>query len=222
MEEWQRSLEIRIETAYRESPYRLGWRFLYSPAKVLNGAKVALIGLNPGGRYDDPEHGQFAMRAGSAYEVERWKGRAPGQEPLQRQVTSLFRRLNVTPKQVLAGDLVPFRSPDWRSLPDKEFAVGLGFGLWREVLDRVRPSVVVSMGKDANELIQRLVDVRQVESFPVNWGSMKAHVGSYAYGAWLGLPHLSQYKIMNRPESREPLDRALEALEARARIVRDA
>jgi hypothetical protein len=68
-------LRERIEEAYRASGNRLGYRFLYSPASVLDGAEVALIGLNPGGTYAPPEHAEFCMEEGkSAYRDEAWEG----------------------------------------------------------------------------------------------------------------------------------------------------
>lgn len=57
----------RIEAAYQRSGNALGWRFLYSPERTLGGARVAFIGLNPGGSTEDDAHGRYAMESGSAY-----------------------------------------------------------------------------------------------------------------------------------------------------------
>ena len=116
-------LEADIAEAYRVSHHRMGWRLLYSPARVLEGADVAFIGLNPGGSGADGEHGEFAVDAGSAYCTERWGSTAPGASVLQRQVRMVFRRLDVGPEDVLAGNLVPFRSRDWASLDDPNGAL---------------------------------------------------------------------------------------------------
>ena len=80
--EFAANMNEEISQEYRSSGHSLGWRFLYSPASVLDGAKVALIGLNPGGSIDDPTHAKFAMVSGSAYRDEIW----PDSSKLQSQV----------------------------------------------------------------------------------------------------------------------------------------
>ncbi|MTE02141.1 hypothetical protein GIY56_17775 [Paracoccus sp. YIM 132242] len=213
MANYEECLEQRIERAYQASGNQIGWRLLYSPQTVLKGARVALIGLNPGGHFDDPEHARFAMSSGSAYINESWAGARPGTSPLQQQVCELFRLLDVPVVEVLAGNLVPFRSPNWPSLNNRKSALEFGYTIWREMLERAKPSVVVSMGKDANPLVRQLLDVVSVESHSVNWGPQRLHVGNWHGGKWLGLPHLSQYKIMRRPESRPALMWALERMD---------
>ena len=63
-------LKDRIERQYSAGRYTLGWRLLYSPEVVLQGARVAFLGLNPGGNYCPTEHAEFAMEHGSAYALE--------------------------------------------------------------------------------------------------------------------------------------------------------
>ena len=79
----------RIQEKYIELGYTLGWRLLYSPEAVLERARVAFVGLNPGGNQAPADHAEFAMESGSAYAQERW-GKPPGQSTLQRQVLRLF------------------------------------------------------------------------------------------------------------------------------------
>jgi hypothetical protein len=63
-------ISARIEAAYQKTENTLGWRFLYSPASVFDGARFAFIGLNPGGSRIHKDHAQFAMPRGSAYRDE--------------------------------------------------------------------------------------------------------------------------------------------------------
>lgn len=120
------AIQLAYETRLRQVPSGrpLGWRLLYSPRRVLEGARVAFIGLNPGGSTIDPEHGVFSCERGSAYrrEVENWGASSQ----LQDQVLELFRRLNVSPEDVLAGNLVPFRSPSEAALKDAPGAIAFG------------------------------------------------------------------------------------------------
>lgn len=205
-ERWQRAIQQAYEARARRFPQAaMGWRLLYSPRRVLDGARVAFIGLNPGGRSADPTHGEFSTEAGSAYrrEVENWGPNSA----LQGQVMALFARLKVSPEEVLAGNLVPFRSPDEASLPDLPQAIAFGCNLWRDILRKVGPSLVISMGATANREISRLLMVRTTATLPVGWGTYTASRGRFSNGTWIGLPHLSRFTIMTRGESQAPLDR---------------
>lgn len=209
---WQSAIQRVYEARVQRFPdASLGWRLLYSPRRVLSGARVAFIGLNPGGRSIDPTHGEFSSEAGSAYrkDVENW-GR---NSSLQDQVIALFNRLKVSPEDVLAGNLVPFRSPDENSLPGASEAISFGCNLWREILDKVRPTVVVSMGVPANREICRLLGARTTGLHPVGWGNLNASRGQFAGGAWIGLPHLSRFTIMKRPESQAGLTELFKGLD---------
>lgn len=197
----QRAYEVRLQQNPSGRP--LGWRLLYSPRSVLEGARVAFIGLNPGGSTVDPEHGVFSSERGSAYqrEVENWGASSQ----LQDQVLELFRRLNVSPEEVLAGNLVPFRSPSEATLEDAPGAIAFGKTLWAEILTTARPSVVVSMGGTANREVAQLLGVKDVKSYPVGWGKYTASRGRFSDGTWIGLPHLSRFAIMKRAPSQAAL-----------------
>lgn len=198
-------LQERIETAYAASGNDLGWRFLYSPAAVLERADVAFLGLNPGGSERPSDHAKFCMAGGSAYAEESWAGFPPGQSPLQRQVLLLFQRLEVRPADVLAGNLVPFRSPNWERLADRQQALRFGRALWADVLEQVRPKLVISMGGVANEAVAAMLSVAGLRSVPVAWGQVSAVAGRFDGGRFVGLPHLSRFGIISRPQSAEAL-----------------
>lgn len=203
-------LIARIERAYADSGNTLGWRLLASPIRVLEGAEVAFIGMNPGGRTRPQDHGEFAMAAGSAYVVEEWAGAPAGQSPLQRQVRALFAGLGVAPEDVLAGNLVPFRSPDWGSLHHPDHAVRFGMEIWREILDAARPKLIVGMGTNVTCALTRLLDVRDIDTIAVGWGKVRASRGAFKGGTLVGLPHLSRFGIMTRPTSMPAIRRLFE------------
>ena len=109
--------------AYPEA--RWGWSFMYTRQTALTHAKVTLIGLNPGG---DQEDKSWEPTEINAYIDQRW-GKNKGLSPLQEQVGLLFDALGVQPNEVFAANFIPFRSPSWSQLPDKEGALAFGRSL---------------------------------------------------------------------------------------------
>lgn len=202
-------LKNRIEQTYADGKWSLGWRLLYSPESTLHDADVAFLGINPGGRYAPENHAEFAMESGSAYEIESWKNKPPGEAPLQRQVRALFSKIGIDPSEVLAGNIVPFRSPNWDKLPKKQCALAFGKDLWGEILGVVKPKLVIAMGKPAINCVCEILKVEDVEEIPVNWGYIVGKKGRFHGGKFVGLPHLSQYKLLGRSESAAALDELL-------------
>jgi len=120
-----------IQAEHERLGHKLGWRLFTCPAQNIKTASVALITINPGGStFEEP---QSSVEAGSAYEIESWKKRPPGEENLQRQVRRMFAIMNVLPESVLSGYLVPFRSQRWQTLLHKPASVQFGINIWREV-----------------------------------------------------------------------------------------
>lgn len=197
-------IEARIETAYQASGNELGWRFLYSPAAVLQRAEVAFIGLNPGGR--EVEACLFAMSQGSAYCDEVWGGsHVRGRSPLQVQVRAMFERLNVSPEAVLAGNFVPYRSGNWSELKQSDTALEFARRLWREVLEAVRPRVVIAMGNVVRDELAAMLGIK-LTRLPTGWGKVQACRGTANGITLIALPHLSRYRVMDREASRMYMD----------------
>ncbi len=194
-------LKDRIERQYAAGGYELGWRLLYSPQAVLDGARVAFIGLNPGGSSRPKDHAEFAMEHGSAYAVESW----PAASKLQRQVLALFHMIGESPEAVLAGNFVPFRSPNWNALPDKQGALAFGKGIWKDILAEVRPQLVICMGSDVLAALSDILHVRETESVSVGWGNITGERGEFASGTLIRIPHLSRFGIITRVESQSGL-----------------
>lgn len=140
----------QIEGEYKALGHSLGWRFLYCSKELLNqNPQVALITLNPGGDFEPEGHGQGSCENGSAYKVEQWTHRgklySKGEAPLQLQVCWMFESLGIPLESVLAGAFVPFRSPDWKSLPCKKESQQFAKVLWRRVLQDVSPRLILTV-----------------------------------------------------------------------------
>ncbi|RAH95677.1 hypothetical protein DLJ53_34095 [Acuticoccus sediminis] len=206
MDEGLNALRERIEAAYIASGNALGWRFLMSPPAVLDGAQVAFIGLNPGGSVRPSEHAEFAMGAGSAYALESWAGHPPGCSPLQREVLLLFDRIGVAPDTVLAGNLVPFRSRDWGGLRNRKNALRFGGELWRDVLARAGCTLIVTMGAVVTDTIAPMLGCDRSMTRPIGWGKVKGVQSTFVGGTLVGLPHLSRYRVISRPQCSAPLE----------------
>ncbi len=205
LEQFTRQLTQRVEAAYLEGGYGLGWRLLTSPAKTLLGAKIAFLGLNPGGNTQSSSHDFLTTESGSAFENESWAGAAPGQSRLQKQVRALFSFLNVNPTDVLSGNLVPFRSRNWACLPNKKQALTFSKGLWRDIFAEAQPSLIIAMSKPTINAIMPMLNVNKLKKFPVGWGRITACKGEFERGKFIGLPHLSRFPLFGRAESQETL-----------------
>ncbi len=204
-QEFADELRERIERRYREGGYGLGWRLLYSPAGVLEGARVAFIGINPG-REKPYDHAEFAMASGSAFVEERWKNRQ-----LQKQARTLFEMLGERPEDVLAGNLVPFYTPRrWTKLPNdekKKAAVAFGQKLWCDMIHRARPSLVIVHGIDPTfkKLREELGGTEPKKCVLGRGASGRRTLGrrcTWPGGTLVGLPHLSHFNsrlITSRP-----------------------
>lgn len=201
-------MKEEIEAAYRRSGNSLGWRFLYGPESTLVDAEIAFIGLNPGGSKAEQEHDVFATAPGkSAYIHEKWGTKPAGQHKLQIQVQALFHRLDVEPHHVLAGNIIPFRSQSLKSLKNQQECLRFGRDLWRKVLDRAKPRLIVCMGNDAEKQLLQILQTTNKISVPVGWGKIHGTRHDFDGGTLVRLPHLSRIAIMKREASQHGLDR---------------
>jgi uracil-DNA glycosylase len=184
----------------------MGWRLLYSPWRTTQSASVAFIGLNPGGDESNTDHGEIDT-VGSAYESEDWSTAkhtySPGKSPLQLQVRKLFGMLGVNASDVLAGNLVPFRSPSWKSLPRRDEAISFGAELWRALITHANPRLIVVMSQEPWEALLRDWKIANIESKGINWGSYQIRRGNWEGTKVVALPHLSRFRIMERSKSED-------------------
>lgn len=180
---------------------------LASPASTLKTADIALIGLNPGGNRIYEEHPDFCMPPGeSSYLDEEWGNYARGQAPLQKQVRSLFQKLDRQPEDVLCGEFIPFRSPNIKALPNRKPATEFAREWWRDIFNETKPKLVMTLGMDAFYALHNVLDGREPEKISINWGRVKARRAACRHCVLVGIPHLSHYKIINREKSAEALE----------------
>jgi len=190
-------IQAKIETEYARRGDTLGWRFLSCPRQNIDKASVAFVGLNPGGRVIDAENDGFSVETGSAYSVESWGGARAGKSPLQIQVLSLFELINVSPENVLSGNIVPFRSGSLAELNDRKAAFDFGETIWRSLLLRSKVKLVVAMGGEATRVSTQLLNIKDIEKVSSGWGKVTIQKGRREDLAFVGLPHLSTFKLLS-------------------------
>ena len=190
-----------IEKEARRLGAAYGWRFITCPQEQARSSKLLLVSLNPAGR---ERHGpSWSRKEGSACRIESWGSFAPGMAPLQRQVQSMWRFLNLADEQVFSAHFVSFRSPTWEAMPRPDEALRFAAGLWRWLLPQVGFERIVCIGKDVpGRNMAKLLDA----TLPVGWGSVTADRYMLPDGRPLiTLPHLSRFAIFSRLQSERPM-----------------
>ncbi len=197
-----------IEARYQELGHTKGWRLLYSPRSTRDRARIATLGLNPGGgRTADTDWSQFkglTNEEGNAYLVEHWlAGRF---SPLQQQVQKLVDLTGCDWASVVSSNLVPFRSPTWNELPQPHESLEFGFMLLDWVLMSPELKLVALFGLGHSE--RRVVEAMggsgvPFQMIPTGWGKIRARFYRTAGPVVVGLPHLSRYQIFGRPQANE-------------------
>lgn len=201
-------LKARIDTAYNDLGYEIGWRLLASPKATLQTADTALIGLNPGGDRIPDDHPYFCMPPGkNSFRDEQWGTHEFGQAPLQKQVQSLFKKLNRRPEDVLCGEFIPFRSPEINALPNRKIAEEFARALWRDIFDITHPKLVMTLGKNVFYALHGVLGGSEIEEISINWGNVKARRTQCRDCVLVGVPHLSHFGFINRKESAQPLSK---------------
>jgi hypothetical protein len=203
---------LEIEAEHDRLGLKLGWRFLMCPEARLDDADVAIVTLNPGGtrRVDT----KWSQELGNAYQIESWGGAHSGGDALQRQVQRLCALLGRPMDRVLAATFVPFRSPDWKSLPRQQEAVAFSRDLWKWALDRSPAKLFVCVGKDVvGRELAHLLGAQQLPSASALWGNQtidlyKANDGKVI----VALPHLGRFKLFGKAERDKAFKDAIEGL----------
>jgi hypothetical protein len=176
---------------------RWGWSFMYTPESALVRARVVLVGLNP--KADDL-HGVDPPSAWehsgvNAYFDQPW-GVSGILNPLQLQIGLAFSALCVQPNEIFAANFVPFRSPSWKELPDKEGALEFGRKLWQDLLPRTTCRLFVSIGKVAGREVATLLKANLLRQSEVEWPPQTIDEYTTPDGrAVLALPHLSRFAV---------------------------
>jgi uracil-DNA glycosylase len=168
---------------------------------------IALLGFAPGGNNIPKDHPKFSVENGSAFTDEIWENHARGASPLQKQVTLLFRHLGIEYKNVLASNLVFFRSPSEDKLINKSQAIATCSEIWKEVFHRANPHLIITLGTTVFEAVYTLLNAKNIEEIPVHWGNVCARRANFNGNKKLvGLPQLSRFKIIGRSQSETALE----------------
>ncbi|MBD2210084.1 hypothetical protein H6G27_09355 [Nostoc linckia FACHB-104] len=201
----------QIEDTYVGLNHQLGWRFLYSPSRTLtSNIPIFFAGLNPGGNlYEAPK---ASVEEGNAYRVETWKD--GHHNKLQQQVCLLYEKIankleTVNRDTLMDNSLVtnfcPFRSSDWKSLPNRKFSEEFSRKLWFNILKNIYSSVFICLtDKTFKEFRNLLLQIGAVEQKSISqltgWGDTtykKTYLRHDSHNVlMLGLPHLSRFSII--------------------------
>jgi len=219
----------KIESAYEELGYQLGWRFLGVNKRVLrNPVQIAYLGLNPGGDHEPENHPREHMEKGNWYMDESWKGLKKGESRLQLESQKMFERLSnhlemgSTPRPIiessLIGNLVPFRSPTWELLNSRAEACEFAHDLWIPILEEMQPKLIICLGKKATptfrSIIHRWLAPKEFQAptycIPFEYKDGRSvrvsadlifFEGCERRTALLRLPHFSHYPILTNSAS---------------------
>jgi hypothetical protein len=187
-----------IEAEHCRLGYTLGWRFLMCPEARLDDADVAIITLNPAGKYRGGA--EWSQELGNAYAIESWGKAASGASPLQQQIQRLCILLGRQADTVLAATFVPFRSPRWSSLPNQNEARAFSKELWKWALTRSPAKLFLCVGKNVvGPDLAILLNASKLPSIPTGWGQVTIDRYQATDGRLIvSLPHLSTFKLFSR------------------------
>jgi hypothetical protein len=214
-----------IETAEIRLGHRLSWRFLTTPSRTLSSSTdIAFISQNPGVSEILDNYERESSEKGSAYICEKWKWNSNSNSfsysYLQEQVQELFRQIAETihtldyqslMNKCLMAYYIPFRSPDFESLNQPKESQNFAFRLWSHIMQHISPELIICNGKIAFDGMHRILatsnSLTQTDSSEMRtgWGTYTASINCYTspkrHVVLVRFPHLSRFKIFDRPES---------------------
>ncbi len=215
-----------------ESMYaRLGHSLGFNPPIVSSvrafeaKPRLLLMGLNPAGSRDYPEHrGRYRFEHQDGYLGTSWDGYPTGQSPLQKQVGQLLRHLQrrvgddgpldlFARNRVVSASLIPFRSPSEASLHNRPASLDFARTLWGEVLGVWRPQYVVCFGGTPFNVISSLLGMpSEARDYDPRWqGLLRLRVFDDGVRL-LGVPHMSRFPIFGRAASAPAINSAFDDL----------
>ncbi len=194
-----------IDAEAARQGHDLGWSFFYCPAARAHTARLATLGLNPGGgRSDGTDWAslrQLEDLQGNSYLWQRW-GRNSKKTALQQQIARLIEVAGVSEQEVVSLNAIPFRSPGWASLKNRDEAVEFGLTLCKPVLESPCLQLIVGFGLSAIEVrLVRELGYKTVGEIPTGWGKVQARCYDRGGKTLLMLPHLSRFAVLGRPQA---------------------
>lgn len=199
----------RIAEAALRLGFREGYKILYVPWETLGRSDTVFLSLNPG----RPPHGAvldtLSDERGNSYEVERMTTASP----ITAQFLALSELLKLKPRDILTGTVAPFRSDRWKtlSLPQRNGALAIGREFWRQAFSLKRPKRVIACCPEAARVAIDILDGKAELTMRSGWGDTSLRRYRASDGSVIAqIPHLSTFKLLSRPECREPLRTILE------------
>lgn len=205
--------EYRCRLAHGSEDW--GWSFAYTPVARIETAKVVQIALNPRGDLKNAPEYNWEYTGGKDQNafVDELSWRDGDQlNDLQKQIQCLYSALGVDAGDVFAANFVPFTSPTWEKLHDKEGAREFSRRLWGELLPQAREArVFVVLGEEPRlELVSKefrpLIGLADgVQPVWHDFGWKRRWIGEYDLAEGrklLTLPHLSRNQIFSGDKTR--------------------
>ncbi|HVC37837.1 MAG TPA: hypothetical protein VNF46_05490 [Gammaproteobacteria bacterium] len=207
----------RINMAYDALGHRMGWSLLYTPKSTLHASQQLLfLGLNPGGKEDQRYDAVPSCESGNEYLHGKWVAEV-GKAALQFQVQQLFKRIalstggNINHEYMmdatLAANFVPFRSPNWTKLVNKQKTMEFSRSLWSEILDQLHPRVIICIAYLVYDSIKTILvskgftPIDTDKAQPIGWGKVTYNMTELRNDdrdiLLVRLPHLSTYKVFS-------------------------
>jgi len=198
--------EYRIRTAAKEFGVD-GYGLIYGPWERLEAPKAIFLSLNPGRPPHKDKPSSVEDPRGNSYEVEKETTKSP----ITDQFLRLCKLLGLTPSDVLAGVVSPFRSMKWHTDGDsprkaRECSVGLGREFWTQALLYAKAPLIITSSLPTKHIVSQIFNlVEPVEIHPSGWAQVR--LTRYRVGETdiINLPHLSRYKLLNRHECAQHL-----------------
>jgi len=205
----------RIEAACKELGHPFGFNPLLLCSQESFKSDLMFATLNPAGNRDYPDHrGRGLYENGNAY----LNSQTPLNNQIQQAFAHLQRRVGYTGTplefartQIVTTQLVPFRSPNWKSLHRSEESLAFVKDLWADIFSSWKPRAVVAVGGVTLDLVTELLGPElSRSSMPSGWGDVQIHLRECKGTRLLGLPHLSRFQIFGRYQSEPYLAKAFD------------
>lgn len=196
---WKERLEV---TASRYG-FDDGYKLSYQPLSWIPDCTHAFISLNPGNKRSFYPSHEVEDPVGNSYVEEV----ATSKSPLNRQFMKLYQMLNVSFEKVLSTVVHPYRSGRWADLSKEQKEGGLDLGReWLAECLHGGISTITVLGRDAEKVVTSILNAELVTEAPSGWGEIQLRRYVCPDGrVVIGLPHLSTFRLMSRPECVEAL-----------------
>lgn len=185
-----------------------GFKMLYGPWHELDQARVAFLSLKPGVAPRGADLRTVSDERGNSYEVE---GRTTA-SPITGQFLALCDLLGVVPSDVLTGVAAPFRAAAWDDLTPAQRDTGLALGcrFWAAPLERPELTLILAVSQEAADMVVGLTGAKLEAEVPAEWGSLRLRRYRTRDGRTVvHLPHLSRFRLLSRPSSRDAVARII-------------